>query len=96
MANPKQYTVTEKTQVALEALKSELTVAQITSKYEVHATQVNKWKQQAIESIKSGFSGRQKSSDPDQSTLISKLYQQIGQLATECEWLKKKSELFKH
>jgi transposase-like protein len=47
----KQYSAAEKTKIALEAIKGELTIAQISSKYGVHATQISKWKQQAIESM---------------------------------------------
>jgi transposase len=94
----KQYSAAEKTKIALEAIKSELTIAQISSKYGVHATQISKWKQQAIESMQTGFSSRggKAKSEDDQSELVDKLYKQIGKLSTECEWLKKKSELFKH
>ena len=75
-----------------------MTIAQISSKYEVHATQISKWKQQAIESMQAGFTSKKSSeidTDNDQSQLVDKLYRQIGKLSTECEWLKKKSEVFK-
>ena len=93
----KQYSAAEKTKIALEAIKGELTIAQISSKYSVHATQINKWKQQAIESMQAGFSGKRSynNTDDDQTQLVDKLYRQIGKLSTECEWLKKKSEVFK-
>lgn len=92
----KQYSAAEKTKIALEAIKGELTIAQISSKYEVHATQISKWKQQAVESMQTGFtSKRGQNKDDDQSQLVDKLYRQIGKLSTECEWLKKKSEVFK-
>lgn len=93
----KQYSAAEKTKIALEAIKGELTVAQISSKYGVHATQISKWKQQAIESMQVGFNSKRGSSsvEDDQSQLVDKLYRQIGKLSTECEWLKKKSEVFK-
>lgn len=93
----KQYTAAEKVKIALEAIKGELTIAQISSKYEVHATQINRWKQQALESMQAGFSGKRSSNnaDDEQTRLIDKLYQQIGKLTTECDWLKKKSEVFK-
>lgn len=55
----KQYSAAEKTKIALEAIKGELTIAQISSKYGVHATQISKWKQQALESMQSGFTLRQ-------------------------------------
>jgi transposase len=93
----KQYSAAEKTKIALEAIKGELTLAQISSKYVVHATQISKWKQQAIESMQAGFISKRggNSVDEDQSHLVDKLYRQIGKLSTECEWLKKKSEVFK-
>ena len=72
----KQYSAAEKTIIALEAIKGELTVAQISSKYGVHATQISKWKQQAIESMRAGFNSKRGSSsvDDDQSQLVDKLY----------------------
>ncbi len=94
----KQYSAAEKTRIALEAIKGELTISQISSKYGVHATQISKWKHQAIESMQAGFNSKGGSAngpDDDQSQLVDKLYRQIGKLSTECEWLKKKSEVFK-
>lgn len=91
----KQYSAEEKTKIAVEALKGDLTIAQITSKYGVHATQINNWKKQALESMVSGFKDKRKGKDPGDDQLVSSLYQQIGQLTVERDWLKKKSELFK-
>lgn len=90
-ATKKQYSAAEKTKIALEAIKGDLTTAQISSKYGVHATQISNWKQQAIESMQAGFNGRrgQLKADDEQSELVDKLYRQIGKLSTECEWLKK-------
>ena len=44
MAKNKSYTAAEKYRIALEAIKGDLTQSQITSKYQVHPTQINKWK----------------------------------------------------
>jgi len=44
----KKYTPAEKAKIALEAIKGELTLAQMTAKYGVHGTQVNTWKKQAV------------------------------------------------
>ena len=85
----KQYNAAEKTKIALEAIKGELTIAQISSKYGVHATQISKWKQQALESMQSGFASKASKEENDQHELIDKLYRQIGQLSIECDWLKK-------
>lgn len=91
----KQYSAEEKTKIALEALRGELTFAQITSKYGVHSTQINSWKKLALESMVTGFKDKRKGKDPGGDNLVSELYQQIGQLTVERDWLKKKSELFK-
>jgi transposase len=93
----KQYSAAEKTKIALEAIKGELTIAQISSKYGVHSTQISNWKRLALESMQSGFNSTASKSraEADESELVDKLYRQIGKLTTECEWLKKKSELFK-
>jgi transposase len=94
----KQYSAEEKVKIALEALKGELTLAQITSKYGVHATQINNWKKKALESMIEGFKDRRKASesvDSGGNQLTDELYKQIGQLTVERDWLKKKSELFK-
>ena len=97
VTSKKQYSAAEKTKIALEAIKGELTIAQISSKYGVHPTQIANWRKQALDSMQHGFAaknGKAKTTE-DQSELVDKLYKQIGKLSTECEWLKKKSELFK-
>lgn len=82
-----------KTKVALAAIKEELTQAQITSHFKVHMTQLRNWKQQALESIRSGFSKKYERDKEDQEALIIALYEQVGRLQTELNWLKKKSGL---
>ncbi len=91
----KQYSAEEKAKIALEAIKGELTIAQITAKYGVHSTQIPSWKKQAMESLVQGFKTKTKNDGVlDQEDLIKGLYEQIGQLSVERDWLKKKSELF--
>ncbi len=90
----KQYSSEEKAKVAMEAIKAELTIAQISSKYGVHATQINKWKQEAIQSMVAGFKSKAKMPDTTKDELIKNLYEQIGQLTVERDWIKKKSSLF--
>jgi transposase len=91
----KQYGSEEKAKVAIEAIKGELTIAQISSKYGVHATQIHKWKQEALQSMVLGFKSKSKVCDVSQDELIKNLYEQIGQLTVERDWIKKKSSLFK-
>ena len=90
----KQYTAQEKARVAMEAIKGDLTIAQISSQYGVHATQINRWKREAVEAMVTGFNNKSKAVDTSQAELVSQLYQQIGQLTVERDWLKKKSATF--
>ena len=47
----KQYSATEKTKIVIEAIKAEMTIAQISSKYGVHSTQIQAWKKRGIEHL---------------------------------------------
>ena len=58
---------------------------------EVHPSQIAKWKKQLLESLPEIFSCRQQKDRQDQDELTAQLYQQIGQLKVELDWLKKKS-----
>ena len=89
----KKHTPQLKAKIALEAIKGEKTIAQITSKYGVHATQVSAWKKKALEAIPETFSQSRKRSSIEQSQWVDELYKQIGQLSVEVDWLKKKSDL---
>ncbi len=53
--NKKTYTTAEKAKIALEAIKGDLSMAQISSQYGVHVTQIKAWKAQALESLQNGF-----------------------------------------
>lgn len=91
MSQQKQrnHTAEFKAKVALEALRSDLTINEISKKYSVHATQINRWKQQALISIKTGFNGKQQKTEMDHQRLTDDLYRQIGQLSCENGFLKK-------
>ena len=85
----KSYTAEFKARVALDCVRGDLTINEISSKYGVHSTQINRWKQQAMASIKLGFTGKQEKLDQSDQQLMDKLYQQIGQLKCENDLLKK-------
>ena len=85
----KTYTTEFKARTAIEAIKGELTLNQITSKYGVHSTQINRWKQQALEAVKQGFTGKNDCVQKNEQKLIEQLYTQIGQMKVELDFLKK-------
>jgi len=86
-----------KAKVALEALKEQETLNQIASRYDVLPVQVSQWKQQLLSSASGAFErkGERERLLHDQSGKESVLYQKIGQLEVELDWLKKKSAQWK-
>lgn len=82
------FTAEFKSRVALEAIKGDLTINEITSKYGVHSTQVARWKQQALMQIKESFADERKK-ETQEEHLTEKLYQQIGEMKVEIDFLKK-------
>jgi putative transposase len=89
----RQHSDKFKAKVALEAIKGEKTIAELSSLYQVHATQITRWKQQVIDSLPDAFSDKRKKEAADEEQTKDELYKQIGQLKVELDWLKKKSGL---
>jgi transposase-like protein len=84
------YTAEFKAKVALAAIKGQQTVNEIAATYGVHPNQVLQWKKQALEALPEVFSTRRGRVVQDEEALQARLYQQIGQLKVELDWLKKK------
>jgi len=82
-----------KAKVALAAAKGDKTVAELAGEYQVHPNQITQWKKQLFESLPEIFSRRRRNQQHEQEELTAQLYQQIGQLKVELDWLKKKSGL---
>jgi len=80
--------------VALAAIKDDMTTAELSSKYEVHRSQINNWRKRALEGPREIFRGKRDKSLKDNEKLVDELYRQIGQLKVENDWLKKKAALF--
>ena len=80
-----------KAKVALAAAKGDKTIAELASEYQIHPTQITQWKNQLLESLPEIFFRRRQNSQQQQDELTAQLYQQIGQLKVELDWLKKKS-----
>jgi putative transposase len=84
-----------KAKVALEALKGERTMAQLSSQYGVHPNQIGRWKKELLERLPEIFSGKWRKEHKTEAEMIEELYKQIGQLKVENDWLKKKSQLLR-
>ena len=89
----KRYSVEFKARVALEALRGELTAAQLATKHGIHQTMVGEWKKQAMEGLASVFSGKSEAQETAKSTEaeVEKLHAKIGQLLVERDFLTKAS-----
>jgi putative transposase len=87
----KKHSAEFKAKVALEAAKGLKTINEIASEAEVHPTQVTSWKKQLLEEIPTLFASSRVQKEKNQEDLTAMLYQQIGQLKVELDWIKKKS-----
>ncbi len=80
-------------EVALEALRGELTTAQLATKHGIHHTMVGDWKRQAMEGLAAVFSGKSVAEESAKATEVDveKLHAKIGQLVVERDFLAKAS-----
>ena len=85
----KRYAADFKAKVALEALRGELTTAQLAAKHGVHQTMVSEWKRQAVDGLASLFSGKTEAKDTAREGEVEKLHAKIGQLVVERDFLAK-------
>jgi transposase len=83
-----------KAKVALAAIKEQKTSNELTAEYGIHASQLNNWKKQALDAIPEAFSSKKGKAQDSHQALIDELYQQIGRLTVERDWLKKSLKPF--
>jgi transposase-like protein len=86
----KQHTAAFKAQVALAALKADKTVNELASHYGVHPTLIHAWKKQLLVGAAQVFGSGTKATVHDTEADKAELFEQIGRLKMELEWLKKK------
>jgi transposase len=86
----KQHTAAFKAQVALAALKGDRTVNELASQYGVHPTLIHTWKKQLLAGAEQVFTNGSRAIPADAESEKAELFEQIGRLKMELEWLKKK------
>lgn len=84
----RKFTTAFKTKVAIEALKERETLSELANRFEIHPNQISQWKREFLDNAERAFesSGSKKSESDDE---LNKLYQKIGRLEVENDFLKK-------
>ena len=85
----KKHTPAFKAQVALEAAKQAKTIAELAKQFQVHPVQISQWKKQLLDGIESLFRDGRRREREEGLALQAELYERIGRLNMEVEWLKK-------
>jgi len=86
----KKYSAEFKARVAIEAIRGEKTLSQLSSQFKVHPIQIAKWRKAAVERLPEVFvDGRTRPGEND-GVERDALYEEIGRLKVELDWLKKK------
>ena len=86
----KQYTTAFKVKVALEALKEQQSLAQLSSQFQLHPNQIRRWRDILKNALPTIFNKNSQEELKEKEALITQLFQQLGQLTYELDWLKKK------
>ena len=85
--NRRKHSPAFKARVALEALKGEETIAELSGRFGVHPSQIRKWKNSLTEGATGIFGPERDQKKKDDANLVARLYQQIGQLKVERDFL---------
>jgi transposase-like protein len=83
----RQHSPSFKAKVALEAFKCNETIAELAGRFEVHPSQIHKWKKELLDNAAGIFGGDDSRKKKTDDKLVSQLYQQIGQLKVERDFL---------
>jgi transposase len=85
----KRYGAEFKAKVALEAIRGELTLAELASRHGIHPTMIATWKRHAIDGMAATFSGKSEAVQAMSEAEVTKLHAKIGQLVVERDFLSK-------
>jgi transposase len=88
----KSYSAAFKAKVALEAVKGDRSLTELSSRYEVHPNQIGQWRKALLAGLPEVFSDKRRRQDEDAEVEKARLYEEIGRLKVELDWLKKKGE----
>ena len=88
----KSYPAAFKAKVALEAVKGDRSLGELASRYEVHPTQIGQWRKALLSRLPEIFSAKRQRKEQDDEAEKARLYEEIGRLKVELDWLKKKAE----
>jgi len=90
MKKRKSYSKELKARVALDAIKGQKTVGELATEYAIHTNQISQWKRNLLDGASELFARGKDRGDEAHEAEKDRLYQQIGKLQVEVEWLKKK------
>lgn len=84
-----RYSADFKAKVAIEAIRGDLTMAQLVAKHGIHQTMINAWKKQAVEGLSTVFSTKPDGAEKAREADVEKLHAKIGRLVVERDFLAK-------
>ena len=88
MTKRKNHSAEFKARVALDAIREEMTLAELSKKYGVHSGQISTWKRAALDNMTSAFQRRGRDPEPEVGAAeVEKLHSKIGQLVVEWDFL---------
>lgn len=93
-AKRKRHSAAFKARVAVEAIRGLKTTAELAAEHQVHPSLIVQWKRHALDNLSTLFEGARTRADVDPEVAAAPLYEKIGRLEVELEWVKKKAERF--
>ncbi|MBM3279960.1 MAG: transposase [Candidatus Handelsmanbacteria bacterium] len=92
----KRYTADFRAKVALEAVRGERSLSDLASRYEGHPNQIGQWRRRSLAGVRELFGDQRQRQGQDGEAQKTRLYEEIGRLKVELDWLKEKDALFGH